>query len=122
MFETKQIATILVVSAVIVAGIGAAWFALKDDGERVTIDAALEVYGNANNDDRIDMADIDLIREIIDGVKDFKDYPLADANYDGDVDEMDFAQIDAILGASSQNQVRVHHINHYDGRSEVADT
>ena len=58
-------------------------------------DFVLEIYGNANMDEYLDQADLDYIRDIAAG----KTEPtkLADANYDGDVDEEDIEQVQAIL-------------------------
>ncbi|MCL1811706.1 MAG: dockerin type I repeat-containing protein, partial [Methanomassiliicoccaceae archaeon] len=122
MAGTSKIIAIIVVAVVIVAGASVALFVMNSEKEKITINAALEVYGNANNDDRIDQADIDLIREIIAGEKSFEDYPLADANHDGVVDEKDIELVEKIINADSNNKVRIYHINHYDGRNVVVDT
>lgn len=102
MVSTKVIA-IIAVAVVVVAGAGVAAVTLlnnKDDStERV--DTALPVYGNANNDTKVDSADVDLIQEIIDGKKEFKDYPMADANNDKDVTSADIEKVNAIIGKTT---------------------
>ncbi|MCL2147833.1 MAG: dockerin type I repeat-containing protein [Methanomassiliicoccaceae archaeon] len=122
MLGTSKAIAIAVVAVVVVAGAGVALFALGGGKDRISIDAVLEVYGNANGDGRIDQADIDLVREIIAGAKSFEDHPLADANYDGVVDEKDIQQIERIISASSADGVRVYHINNYNGEKIVVDT
>jgi len=119
MVGTSKIIAIIVVAVVVVAGASVALLVMKDSNERVAINAALEVYGNANNDSKIDQADIDLIGEIIAGEKSFEDYPLADANYDGVVDEKDIELVEKIINANSDNRVRINIINHFDGRAVV---
>jgi len=58
-------------------------------------DFTLEIFGNANMDDKIDDMDIEYVQGIIAGSNDKTD--LADANYDGTVDEGDIAQIELII-------------------------
>lgn len=120
--ETNKVIVIAVVAVVIAAGIGVAMLVMNDSKERISIDAALEVYGNANNDNRIDQADIDLIRDIIAGDASFGDHPLADANHDGYVNEEDIEQVTRMINANSNNKVRIYHINHYDGERKVEET
>ncbi len=117
MLETKKIVTIAVVIVVVVAAIGVALLVMNNDKSRVEIDAQLEVFGNANNDDKIDQSDIDLIQQIIDGEKAFEDYPLADANNDGVIDQKDIEQVKAIMNASSTNKIQIWHINHFNNQS-----
>ena len=52
---------------IVVAAAGAATFLVmnnNDKGRSLDIDAALEVYGNANNDFEIDDKDIEIIEKI----------------------------------------------------------
>ena len=58
-------------------------------------DEPLEIYGNANEDDTIDMQDVTYIKLIIFGKKDKTD--LADANYDGKVSMLDVGQTKLII-------------------------
>ncbi|MDR0523069.1 MAG: dockerin type I repeat-containing protein [Candidatus Methanoplasma sp.] len=121
MISKTKLAVIAVVAIVAVAAIGIAVL-VNGDKERVTIDAQLEVYGNANNDDRIDDGDIAVIEKIIAGDLSFDDHPLADANYDGKVDQADIDMVRQIIDADSSHKVRIYHVNHFDGKSVVADT
>lgn len=125
--EMKQIMVVAVVAVVMAATVGIGWMVLSDKkaGEEPEIDAELEVYGNANNDGRIDSADIDVIREIISGERPLDGHPLSDANRDGVVDEDDIAYVQRIMGATPENRVRIYHVNHTteEGRGwYVADT
>lgn len=66
MINTKAVIAIAVVAILAMGGIGVAIYNMGDNGgNNVTIDSVLPVYGNANNDDRIDQADIDIINDII---------------------------------------------------------
>ena len=58
-------------------------------------DFVLEIYGNANMDEYLSQDDLDYISDILAG----KNEPtkLADANFDGRVDENDIKQLQAIL-------------------------
>ncbi len=61
----------------------------------------LEIYGNANEDDTIDMCDFTYTARIICGLEEETD--LADANYDGEIDVGDMTQIGLIiLGRESE--------------------
>lgn len=65
------------------------------------LDLTLEVYGNANMDDKIDQADITYVTQIISGATSTTQF--ADANRDGIIDLQDIAQITAIMnGAATQ--------------------
>jgi ABC-type Fe3+-hydroxamate transport system substrate-binding protein len=120
---TPKTAVVVVAAMIIVAALGIGYVVLKNDGgERITIDARLEVFGNADNNERIDSGDVAVIKDIIDGRKVFDDHPLADANNDGKVDSEDVRKVNDIIGADSLHKVRIFHINHFDGKNVVADT
>ncbi|MDR2203569.1 MAG: ABC transporter substrate-binding protein [Nitrososphaerota archaeon] len=55
----------------------------------------LEIYGNANMDDKIDSDDVAYLQQIINGSA--AKTQFADANKDGIIDEKDIAQINAII-------------------------
>ena len=64
-------------------------------------DYVLDIYGNANEDDTIDMRDFTYTARIILWLEDETD--LADANYDGEVNVLDMTQIGLIiLGRESE--------------------
>jgi len=58
-------------------------------------DFTLKVFGNANMDEAVDEEDIEYVLGIIGGTNEATE--LADANYDGVIDEMDTAQIELIM-------------------------
>ena len=83
-------------------------------------DTRLRIYGNANGDDIIDNADIKLIQWIIDcntdddntnDVEWKKNYPLADANYDGKVNSED---IDVVKKIVNKEKTRMYYFNKYE--------
>ena len=117
--KTKIISIAIAVIAAI-ASAGAARLFLQNGGRgKIETNAQLEVFGNANGDDRIDQEDMDIIHDIISGIRYFKDYPLADANYDGVIDENDYELVKAIINADSKNKVRISIINYYAGERYV---
>ncbi len=104
-----KVLTLVAVIAVI-AVIGAAVFLMGDqkidtndkvlnDGYVFEVDTVAKVYGNANNDDKIDKKDIDLVQKMIDGKEtvDLEKYPFADAYKDGKIDQKDIDQINMII-------------------------
>lgn len=115
MLGKMQIITIAVVAVVVVASIGIAWAVLREgDGhDRISIDAQLEVFGNANGDNIIDHDDLTIILDIIKGEKSFEDHPLADANCDGIIDQRDYDLTNSIINADPDHKVRINIINYY---------
>ena len=109
--NTMKITAVVVVIVVAVAGIAAFLVMNNGSGSSVKIDAALEVYGNADGDYKIDNADKDVIQKIIDGKEGYTlaKYPLADTNYDGKVTTAD---IDALKLIIDGKNTTVYHLNH----------
>ena len=58
-------------------------------------DFVLDIYGNANEDDTIDMRDLTYVKRIFFGEK--PETELADAKYDGKIDSLDFVQIKLVI-------------------------
>ena len=78
--NTTKIIAVVVVLVLVVAGIAAFMIFNNGSGKGASIDAALEVYGNADNDYKIDEADKTVINKIIKGEDGYtlEKYPLAD--------------------------------------------
>ncbi|OPX81247.1 MAG: Periplasmic binding protein [Methanosaeta sp. PtaB.Bin087] len=66
-------------------------------------DYTLDIFGNANMDDTIDVQDVVYVKGIIYGSE--KPTDFADANYDGAIDEKDIDQIEAIIEGSESELV-----------------
>jgi iron complex transport system substrate-binding protein len=65
------------------------------------LDLSLEIYGNANMDDKIDSQDVTYLQNIISGSTTTTTF--ADANLDGAINAMDVDQVNAIIaGTASQ--------------------
>jgi len=109
--NTTKIVAVVVVLVLVVAGIAAFMIFNNGSSKGASIDAALEVYGNADNDYKIDEADKTVINKIIKGEDGYtlEKYPLADANFDGKVDQDDLEQVNAILKGYN---TKVYHLNH----------
>lgn len=76
-----------------------AWGAASEDQSSESF--TLEIFGNANMDDRIDENDIAYVQEIIDGTKSPSE--LADANQDDEIDQKDINQIEDIINGTESN-------------------
>ena len=101
-----QMVAIGVVAVVLIGGLSVA-FVLNDDDDdnpptnEFTTSALFPVFGNANEDLKLDGADMAIIQSIIDGNAKFEDYPLADANDDGKINSKDIAQIGKLINNES---------------------
>ena len=79
---------------VVLVGIGLCAMLLISPALASSVDT-LEIYGNANEDDTIDMRDLTYVKLIFFGKK--PETELADAKYDGEIDTLDFIQIKLII-------------------------
>lgn len=73
----------------------------SDESQTDILNSELLIYGNANGDLVLDNEDINIIQDIIDGKKDLVDYPMADANQDGEIDEADLAVVEALIAGNN---------------------
>lgn len=120
MLGTTKIIAVAVIIIVAAASVGVGWMALKGgDDARVSIDAKLEVFGNANGDDVIDQADLSIIQSIIDGETALESYPLADADCNGVVNQLDYNLTNNIINADSGHKVRINIINYHIGSAYI---
>jgi len=83
-----------------------------NEGFSFEVDTVARVYGNANGDDKIDAADIEMIQNIIAGkiVWDKAAYPYVDANYDGTIDAKDIKLVRSIIDVE---ECTVYYENYY---------
>ncbi len=112
MADNKIIAALVVV-ILVVAAVGAYLVIGGGDDDKLedrTVTGRLQVFGNADNDDVLDKNDVKFIEHIIevnnDGDKtndiDWKnDYPYADANNDGKVDQADVEWVKKMVNRES---------------------
>ncbi|NLF87733.1 ABC transporter substrate-binding protein [Candidatus Bathyarchaeota archaeon] len=63
------------------------------------MDLTLEIYGNANMDDRVNSDDVTYVQDIISGSK--TKTAFADANLDGAINQADVTQINAIIAGTA---------------------
>jgi len=95
-----KILVIAVVAIVAVSAVSAAavlGMFSNDNEKQDNIDSKLAVYGNADENETVDSADLEILQEIIDGTKSFADYPLADANADNKTDTSDVELLKKII-------------------------
>ncbi len=74
-------------------------------------ESRLWVYGNANEDDRMDSTDVQYIQDIVDKKRAATN--LADANADGVVDEFDIKYARSIVDADASTKIDVYYIDNY---------
>ncbi len=96
---TKIVAVVVVVIVVIVVAAAAVILLSNDDKDSAPATSA--IYGNVNEDYYIDDEDVELIQDIIDGKREASDWPLADANLDGKVDEADLEVVRSYMNGES---------------------
>lgn len=97
--EKKTIGLIAVVVVVAIAAIAIAMSGDEDNGPEIPTVASGTgtVYGNADGNCFIDETDIAVIESIIKGERALKDFPFADANNDGKVDQDDVQIVKDII-------------------------
>ncbi|MDW5562048.1 MAG: ABC transporter substrate-binding protein [Methanomassiliicoccus sp.] len=121
---SKKVIAIALVAVIIVAGVGA-MFLMKNaksssnsgavqgkhliESEYPSASSRLWVYGNANEDDYINDADVTYLQGIIDGKN--SSTTLADANCDGIVDQNDVGYLKKIING---DDMEVFYINNYN--------
>lgn len=103
--ENKQkyiaIAVVVIVVVAIVAVAAVSLLGNDDDDDGSVVESQLLVYGNADGNYAIDQNDLDIMNDIIAGDASLDDYPMADANCDGVVDESDIAIVEALIAGES---------------------
>lgn len=88
--QQKTIIAVVVVAIIIIASVGAVLVLNgKNHSSAATIDSNLMVRGNADGNYTIDSKDMDIVKDIVDGKKTLADYPNADVNNDGTVNQTD---------------------------------
>ena len=85
------------------------------ESEFPNTESRLWVYGNANEDDKIDSDDLAALKEMVDGRR--EPSVLADANCDGRVDYLDIEYLQNIV---NQDNVTVYYIDNYFKVSKVS--
>ncbi|MGN1044451.1 MAG: dockerin type I repeat-containing protein [Candidatus Methanomethylophilaceae archaeon] len=85
-----MIAAVAVVAVVVVAAVGFMFLGgNNDEGGDATIASQLQIRGNANDDYTIDDKDMTILEDVMAGNSKLSEYPLADVNNDGKVDNTD---------------------------------
>ena len=122
---SAKIIAIAAVAILVVAGVGVAIYMANDKGdssgdrvgEELSKDnypssaSRLWVYGNANEDDKIDGADITALEKMVNG--EMKATQLADTNVDGKIDSKDVDYLKDIIDAKSDTKIKVYYVDNY---------
>lgn len=105
---TMVVAAVTVVAVMLAAG---AFVVLNDGGNdggrNAAIASKLQIRGNANDDYTIDSEDMKILEDIIAGSKSQDDYPLADVNGDGIVNESDISLLKDLVDRKDGAKVYV---------------
>ena len=103
--NTKQIVAIVAVIVVVVGGTVAAVIASTGNHESSKLDKVgrVHIYGNADNNDYLNNDDLNMIKDIADGKRNWNKTgnPYADANYDGKVDQADVELVQKFINKES---------------------
>lgn len=124
----KKLLSVAVVAILVIAGVGALllWYNTQgadagstlgthlSESELPGASSRLWVYGNANEDDRINDDDIAYLEDIVEGKKGAT--RLADANCDGEIDRNDVAYLKKIING---DDMKVYYINNYNNVAMV---
>ena len=105
MADAKIIAIIAAV-VVVIAGIGAALVLTQDNDEEKDTPPTgtqLSLYGNANGDTTINSKDVSIVEKVLAGDEEYTlaNYPLADANHNGKIDDEDVTITKALANRES---------------------
>lgn len=98
--NTTKLIAVVVILVIAAASVGGYMVLKKDKKDSgMEIEAALEVYGNADNDYKIDSGDVSIIKKVMNGDEgyDLSKYPLADANNDAKVTQEDIDLVNKII-------------------------
>ncbi len=87
--QTTMVIAVALVAVIIVAAAGVMLVGNDSSESDAAIASKLQIRGNANDDHTIDAQDMAILDDILAGKKEKKDYPLADVNGDGDVNNED---------------------------------
>lgn len=106
--STTMIAAVAVVAIVVVAAVAVMFTGGDDSNDSdAAIATQLQIKGNINDDYTIDSKDMDLMNKILKGDLKKEDYPLADANNDGEIDEKDKELLQDIIDRKEGTIVQV---------------
>lgn len=110
--DKKIIAVIAVVVIIVIAAVAIVVVSDDDDDDekkqssiipKDISDARLQIYGNADNNDKIDQDDITFLNQLISSGEAWQEkYPFADANNDGVLDSKDAQVIQNFIDGKSE--------------------
>lgn len=116
----NRLIVILIVAILAVASVGTLFMLGQSDskGQEVKPTGRLVAYGNANNDDYLDERDLDLIKDIANGDKEWDKTAnsFADVNVDGDIDSEDVEHLEKIL---NKEKCKMYYLDVWGGISSI---
>lgn len=98
-FIIAIILAVIIASSIIIVAFSQNWFQPKTQPQETSLNLTLEVYGNANMDDKINQDDIDYLNNIIAGTNSTTTF--ADANKDGTINQADIEQTTNIINGNA---------------------
>lgn len=97
----NKIIVVVVIAVLLGAGVGIFFMTNGNNGNnRPVLDEELQVYGNANQDWKVDSNDISFLKRIISGAE--KETKFADANRDGVINEKDIDQVQGLINNTAK--------------------
>ena len=106
---SSKVIAIIIVAVIAVVGVTAyVMMTSEDTSWQKDITESLEVFGNANGDDRIDSDDVKALNAFIRSDWNEEKYPFADANQDGKITQADVDIVQDIIDGKTTN---VYYIN-----------
>ncbi|MFA6804408.1 MAG: hypothetical protein WCQ23_00130 [Candidatus Methanomethylophilaceae archaeon] len=110
----KKVSAIIVVVILLAAGLTGAIYVLNNNNKETSVSYAgdVKIYGNANNDDTISSADIDVLNDLIVNQNYTEtDYPYADADQDGEITASDVEVVQNIIDGK---ETIIYYVNYFD--------
>ena len=105
--QTTMVIAVALVAVIIVAAAGVMLVGNDSNESDAAIASKLQIRGNANDDHTIDAQDMAILDDILAGKKEKKDYPLADVNGDGEVNDVDKKLLQALIDRKAGTTVYV---------------
>ncbi len=105
--QTTMIVAVALVAVVIVAAAGVMLVNNDSNESDAAIASKLQIVGNLNDDHTIDAQDMTVLEKLIKEEKTASEYPLADVNGDGALNEKDKENLQNLIDRKSGTPVRV---------------
>ncbi len=111
--DKKSLYAVFVVIILVIASVSI--YVTMDDGKNGTVksfdNAELKVFGNVNGDRFLDDEDVKILKECVKKGYTVQDYPWADANQDGVIDDSD---VEVVSNVAAGKPATIYHVSYHD--------